>query len=921
MTGKTERTRLLLVRRPSVVRAIIAPLMALLPGTKLGPYEVLSPLGEGGMGEVYRARDTRLDREVAIKVLPANLTADASLKQRLEREAKAVSKLSHPFICTLHDIGHQDGVDFLVMEYLEGETLEQRLTRGPLALEQALRYGVQIADALASAHKRGITHRDLKPSNVMLTRNGAKLMDFGLAKQGGAAPLAATLNDMTTDPAKLTGEGMLVGTFQYMAPEQLEGKEADARTDIFAFGELLYEMVTGKQAFSAKSRAGLIAAIMTTEPPPIMQLQPLSPPSLERLIKKCLAKDPDERWQSANDLASELKWIAAGAPASGMQPIPPAALPRMRRSSEQVAWTIAALALALAFAAALIAIHLREKSKTTRIVRSLVTVEEGTFPLFTGDFAGPPVVSPDGNSVAFVAAREQGAVFLWVRLLSSLHARALAGTEGATFPFWSPDSRTLGFFAGSKLKTVPIAGGTPSEVCPAAVGRGGTWNAEGIILFSPDLQSTIAQVSASGGTPTPVTVMDKSKHDSHRWPYFLPDDKHFLYLAVVHSNLRDDSDGIYFASLDGKENHLVMRGYTNAAFAGGRLLFIRENALVAQPFDPRTGVLQGEAERIAEDVLVDPVIWRAQFDATSSGVLAYAPGGLTPWQATWYDRSGKQTGAAGEKVFNLLSVRLSPDGARLATEAGESESDIWIYDDKRAVNTRLTFGPSQNSSPVWSPDGRWIAYVGVRSHNNLYRKPTNGMGREELLLEGDATNRDPLDWSPDGRWLLFGVGDMSVKGQIWALPLTGDGKPVPLTRDTYLANSARFSPDGHWVAYSSNETGRLEVYVMPFGGGAGKWQISNTGGVQPVWRRNGKELFYWSADKTLTSVPITLKSGVVEVAAARPLFRPNNTIGNVLVVSSYDVTADGQRFVLITTPQPTPRPITLVTNWTAELKQ
>jgi Tol biopolymer transport system component len=554
-------------------------------------------------------------------------------------------------------------------------------------------------------------------------------------------------------------------------------------------------------------------------------------------------------------------------------------------------------------------------------VRSLIAPEEGTFPVLTGDFAGPPVLSPDGNVLAFVAAREQGAVFLWVRPLNALHARALPGTEGATFPFWSADSRSLGFFTGGKLKTASVEGGPPSEVCDAPQGRGGTWNAAGTIVFSPDFQNALVQVPASGGTPKPVTVLETSKHDSHRWPHFLPDGKHFLYLAISHGNARSPNDTIYFASLDGKENREVMRGFTNVVYAAGRLLFIRDSALMAQPFDPGTGALHGEAERLAEDVLVDGTVWRAQFDVSSGGVLVYATGGLIPWQAMWYDRAGKELGAAGEKVSELLSVRLSPDGARLATEAGDFNSDIWIYDRKRQVNTRLTFGNGASTSPVWSPDGQSIAYLGNRGKYNLYRKPANGVGQEELLLEGDSRNRNPFDWSPDGKSLLFGIGDGSSTGQIWVLPLAGDRRPVPVTQAAFAAISARFSPDGQWVAYSSNESGRQEVYVMPFSGGAGKWQISNAGGTQPVWRHDGKELFYWSADNTLMSVPIALKPGVAEVGAAHPLFRFNNPVGIAAVVSPYDVTTDGQRFVLITMPQLASRPITLVTNWTAELKK
>jgi eukaryotic-like serine/threonine-protein kinase len=415
--------------------------------------------------------------------------------------------------------------------------------------------------------------------------------------------------------------------------------------------------------------------------------------------------------------------------------------------------------------------------------------------------------------------------------------------------------------------------------------------------------------------------MDTSKHDSHRWPFFLPDGKHFLYLAVVHGNGHDPNDGIFFASLDGKENRPLMRGFTNVAYAAGRLLFIRDSTLMAQRFNPKNGALQGQAERIAEDVLVDGTIWRSQFDASSDGFLAYATGGLIPWQPMWYGRSGKQLGAAGEKTPNLLSLRLSPDGSRLATEAGANNGDIWIYDRKRQVNTRLTFGPGASSSPVWSPDGQWIAYMGVRGKNNLYRKHTNGTEKEELLLEGSSVNAALLDWSPDGKFLLYGVGDLASQGRIFALPLAGERKPFALTQTEFATPTAKFSPDGHWLAYSSNESGRPEVYVMPFRGGSGKWQISSAGGAQPLWRHDGKELFYWLPDNTLMAVSITLKPSAIEVGAAHVLFRFNNPVGIVGVVSPYDVTADGQRFVMITTPQQLARPITLVTNWTSELNQ
>jgi Tol biopolymer transport system component len=893
--------------------------MALTAGTELGPYEILAPLGAGGMGEVYRAVDTRLDRTVAIKVLPAHLSSDAALKQRLEREAKTVSKLSHPHICTLHDIGHQDGIDFLVMEYLEGETLEQRLIKGPLPPEQTLRYAAQVADALAKAHKLGITHRDLKPANIMLTKSGAKLMDFGLAKESGPAPLAAALTEMTLEQAKLTSAGIIVGTFQYMAPEQLEGKEADARTDIFALGEVIYEMATGKPAFSGKSRASLIAAILTTEPPPITQLQPITPVALEHVVQRCLAKDPDDRWQSAGDLASELKWIAEG----GSQAAVPAHAISKRRAREYLPWALASLGVALALVMGVL--YSRQAGKTERLVRAFILPEENTTPLLTQDNAGPVVLSPDGSALAYVATDAQGRALLWVRKLSELHARSLAGTDGGNFPFWSADSRSLGFFSGGKLKTVSFDGGPPTVVCDAPLGRGGTWNAEGTILFSPTFESPLYEVSASGGTPRRVTTLDKSKHDSHRWPHFLPDGKHFLYLAISHSSPLTPEDGIYFGSLDGKDNRMLLSGFAQADYSAGYLLFVRDTALVAQLFNRDTGSLEGTAVPIAEQVLVDPTTWRAAFSVADRGMLAYVSGGTATNQLTWYDRSGKSLGTAIDRVLNLSHVHISPDGRRVVVDSGESLTDIWTYDVQRQVSTRLTFGPGNLTAPVWSPDGKWIAYNNLENgHLNIYRKPANGMGQQSLLLEGDATNVQisPNDWSPDGKSLIYVVGDMVGAAQLWELPLTGDDrKPRPFAPSNFIMMEARFSPDSRWIAYTSNESGRFEVYVIPSSGSGGKWQISTTGGQQPVWRRDGREIFYLATDNSLMSVPILLEAESVEAAAARRLFPLANTIaGNNGLLSPYDVTPDGKRFLVVTADQAKTPPITLVTNWTAELR-
>jgi Tol biopolymer transport system component len=640
----------------------------------------------------------------------------------------------------------------------------------------------------------------------------------------------------------------------------------------------------------------------------------MTPPILERVVKKCLSKDPDERWQSASDLASELKWILEDGLKAGV----PVSAVNKRNNRERMAWAVAALALCVAVVVG--AIHLRDTGKPVHVVRSSIPPEEGTSILVTGDYSGPAVLSPDGRGLAFVASREEGPASLWVREVTGLHARALAGTEGATFPFWSADGRSLGFFAGGKLKTISVEGGIPTVLCDAPAGRGGTWGTAGTIVFSPQFESALAQVPASGGTPKPATVMDTSKHDSHRWPYFLPDGRHFLYLAITHQRDASSNDGVYVASLDGKERHLVMTGKTNVGYAGGRLLFMHDASLMAQPFNPTTGALQGEAERLAEDVLVDDTICKAAFDASTSGLLAYTSGGLLTSQAVWYDRSGNSLDLIGDKTSNPIAIRLSPDGARLAM--GGAGGDVWVHDLKRNVKTRLTFGPGWSFSPIWSSDGQWIAYEAKRAGKyTLYRKHANGMGQEELLLEGDGVTRMAYDWSPAGDSLLFGIGDLTSTGEIWALPLFHDRKPVPLVKGSFFSANARFSPDGHWVSYNSNESGRTEVYVVPFGGGAGKWQVSNAGGTQAIWRRDGRELFYVTADSILVSVPITLKAGGVQVGAVRPLFRVGNPLNNVGLYDPYDVAQDGKRFVIITFPQQASKPITLVTNWMADLKQ
>ncbi|HET9794868.1 MAG TPA: protein kinase, partial [Thermoanaerobaculia bacterium] len=578
--------------------------MTLSAGTRLGPYEIVSLLGAGGMGEVYRAIDTRLDRAVALKVLPRELSETPGFRQRFEREAKAISQLSHPNICALFDLGSEGGAEYLVMELLEGQTLADRLEKGPLPIDQVLRFGTEIAAALDRAHRAGIVHRDLKPGNVMLTRTGVKLLDFGLAKAVAKAPVEdgsglSALPTAAPESRPLTEEGTILGTFQYMAPEQVEGREADARTDIFALGCVLYEMATGRKAFTGRSRAGLVAAILERDPGPISAALPMAPPALDRLVQGCLEKDPDDRWQSAHDVMAQLRWIAQGGSQAGV----PAPVTARRRSRERTAWIAAGLAViaAIGFAAA----WLRRAPANAGVVRSTVLPPAGSRFAFSGDNAGPLTISPDGKTLAFLAVGNDRPR-LYVRPLDADEPVALPGADGASFPFWSPDSRSLGFFADGKLKRVDLsAPGSSTTICAAPNARGGTWGADGTILFAPDTRSAIFRVPASGGTPSPVTKLDASSHSTHRWPAFLPDGRHFLFFAGDHNDTRSDKAGARFASIDAPGDRAVVHTLANALYAGGKLLFLRGNTLIAESFDPRAGNLSGEPRPVAEGVHFD----------------------------------------------------------------------------------------------------------------------------------------------------------------------------------------------------------------------------------------------------------------------------------------------------------------------------
>jgi len=881
--------------------------MALTSGTKLGPYEIQSALGAGGMGEVYRARDTRLERDVAVKVLPANLSSDPSLRQRLEREAKAVSKLSHPHICTLHDIGHQDGVDFLVMELVEGETLEHRLMKGPLPPEQAIRIAMQIADALARAHKLGIVHRDLKPANVMLTKTGAKLMDFGLAKHSGPAPLAAALTEMTMEQAKLTSEGMLVGTFQYMAAEQLEGKEADARADIFALGELIYEMATGKPAFSGKSRASLIAAILTTEPPPIDSLQPMTPVSLSRIVRKCLAKEPDERWQSASDLAAELKWIAEG----GSQASETMRVPVTRAKWAHASWILTSIFFLLALSGGV--------AWWTSSHRPLSAMYfHASVPFAANDLA----LSPDGRMLAMVGYfAPTNDYMLWTYEVGSRRTTSLEATHGAAYPFWSPDGKAIGFFADGKLKKVDVAGGQVQVLCDAPNGRGGAWNREGTVIFSPDALGPLSRVSSAGGSPTELTKVDTARSEAgHRWPVFLPDGKHFLYLAANFSG-RPGINAIFVGSLDSTEKHFVVSASANAFYSDpGYLLYMRDKTLVAQPFDLRHFALSGEPHTLSDEVLYFPQVYRAAFSVSGPETLVAQTGvGVYLSQLTWFDRSGRTVGTIGKPAW-YNNVQLSPDGRRVATDQTDQDGrnvDVWVLDPARGATTRLTFDPALDSTPVWSPDGKQLLISSNRSLNfRFYLKNSDGSGSDEEIAEAGNDSFNSLDWSRDGKYVLA-----RRNNALWCLTLT-ERVLKPFIQAKWVVKGAQFSPDGRWVAYSSNESGSMEVYVVPFPSGNGKWQVSTGGGQEPRWRIDGKELFFLSRDSKMMAVPVSTGTSF-ESGSPVALFQTHRRqpISSQDVLS-YDVSADGQKFLIATrVDESAVAPLSVLLNWTSAIEK
>jgi Tol biopolymer transport system component len=792
-------------------------------------------------------------------------------------------------------------IQYLVMELLEGQTLADRLEKGPLPTEQVVRFGVEIADALDRAHRAGIVHRDLKPGNVMLTKSGVKLLDFGLAKVVEAGEAPSELSSLPTQAASrpLTQKGAVMGTFQYMAPEQLEGKEADARTDIFALGCVLYEMATGKRAFAGATQASLISAIMTKEPEPISAVAPLAPAALDRLVKGCLAKDPEDRWQNARDVRNELTWIGQ----SGSQAV--AAVPAgvARKNRERLAWGTAIVAAAAAAIAIAAAIRSAERiRRVSQPVRSSIVMPENTA-------VRGVALSPDGRRLAFVARDASGQSHLWIRALDSYAVTPLPGTESSSFPFWSPDGRFVGFFADGELKKIDASGGPPQVICDAPEARGGSWNRDGVIVFARNVDGPLFRVTASGGVPSVLTKIDPVRGEtSHRWPFFLPDGRHFVYLVANFASPGDRSGtGIYVRALDSNQETFLSPARSSVEYvpssAGGSegsLLYLQDGNLVSQPFDAKNSRGTGEPVPIAEDVQYFPQTQYGLFSASRNGTFVYqarsAPGVS---QLLWFDRSGRQTGSLGVPA-NQSNPRLSPDGRRIALDITDRQSgntDVWIYEASGGVPSRFTSHPSLDTAPIWSPDGARIVFNSLRqSHPDLYRKAATGVGSDEPILVSTRT-KYPLDWSRDGRMILFRAIDENSNFELWYLP-AADRQPIPYLKSKFGVSHGQFSPDGKWVAYASNESGRWEVYVSSFPAPGGNWKISSAGGSEPRWRSDGKELFYLASDGKLMAAAVN-EGPPFEAGTAAALFQTHRRERiSATDLFSYDVSADGQRFLV-----------------------
>jgi Tol biopolymer transport system component len=877
------------------------PFMSLAAGIRLGPYEILGTLGAGGMGEVYKARDVRLDRLVAIKVLPAALAADADLRQRLEREARAVAALQHPHICTLHDVGHQNGIDFLVMEYLEGQTLAEHLRKGAFPVDRTIQYALQIADALDQAHRAGIVHRDLKPGNIMLTPSGIKLLDFGLAKlrpQLAVGGLGSGVTETAPLTAPLTGAGKILGTLAYMAPEQIEGKNADHRADIWAFGCVVYEMTAGRKTFSGMSDAGTIAAILEREPEPLSKRQPLTPLTLDRLVTRCLAKDPEDRYQSARDAFLELRGTG-----SAEVPRPPA---------RRVAWRPVAAGAIAALVVATVGVAIWRSNRGVApsdapLLRlSIAPGPEAAFPEM-------PAISPDGSHVAFSAVSPDGIQRLWIWSTESARSLTVGATDGAVLPFWSPDSRHVAFFAGGKLKKVDVNGGEPQVLADAPSGAGGSWNRNGVIIFAPAGAGGLHRVAAVGGTSTPLTtIAPGATVATHRRPWFLPDGEHFLFLAQEPGQI---ASSVHVGSLGHPDQApRLLTADSEAMYSSGFLIYARGPRLLAHSFDVERLQATGEPFPIAENLpfQTDRGVY-SSFSISSSGIVCYSTGDAGRKQFVWFDRAGRVERRVGPAGL-YRDFDMSPDDRRLVVARYDPDrglNHLWLMDVERGALSRFSIESRSHTDPVWSNNGRRIAFsVREKLFFDIHQQGTDANAKDEVLLTSEHA-KYVEDWSRDGRFILYAVLKDGV--DLWILPTFGSRQPRPFLESPFHKDEPQFSPDGRWVAYNSNETGRWEVYVTSFPDAQQKFPVSTAGGIQPQWRADGRELFYLGLDGTMMSATVDISRGFtagIPTALFRTGLQRNPGTGQ------YAVSQDGQRFLLRTDfSDDRSQGFTIVLNW------
>ena len=880
-------------------------------GQTLGQYRVTEKLGAGGMGEVYRAQDGRLGCDVALKFLPDALAQDRERLARFEREAQLLAALNHTHIAAIHGLEEANGQRFLVLEYVPGPTLADRVAAGPVPVEEALELCRQIAEALEAAHEKGIIHRDLKPANVKVTPEGhVKVLDFGLAKTADSGTGFDSSNSPTLT-ATPTRTGVIMGTAAYMSPEQARGRAADRRADIWGFGCLLYELLTGKMAFPGETVTDMLAAIVKSEPD--WGLLPAeTPASIHRLLRRCLTKDAKQRLRDIGEARIVIEETLAGA-------AEPAEVSPARATAPQPAlvWALAGIA-AISLAVAAWSLFRSAPAPPRPVARFTLHLPPNT--TMAQSYRPSVAISPDGARIAFVAVRNTSPM-IFVRELNRQDATPLAGTEGGTGPFFSPDGQWVGFIASSKLKKAPVGGGPVVTVQDVPDSRGASWGPDGSIVLSPTITSALLRVPAAGGTPQPLLPLDtKLGEASQRWPELLPDGKALVYNATI-GGTGVSVNHVVAASLETGVRHILVRGALAPHYVPpGYLVFVQDGTVMCAPFDAKRLELTGPPVAVLDDVRVNMTSGAVEFSVSREGSIVYLPGGgpigRTP---IWVDRKG------AVKVIpappqGYESPRISPDGQRVAFAARGANVDIWVYDLARGTPTRLTFDEGEDETPAWTPDGKRIAFSALRgTRRQILWKPADGSGSEEVLLDTDPAHHVHVSSiSRDGRVLLFTQVSEGQSTDIWMLPLDGDRKPRPLLHGAPTEDWPALSPDGHWLAYISNELGHEEVYVVAFPDLNGKWQVSNDGGVEPVWSRDGKEIFYRNADKFM-AVSIQTRPAF-SPGTPRLLFQNAAERGSISR-PNFDAASDGQRFLMLQPPQSGPTEFNIVLNWAEELKQ